>query len=99
MKNAIFIVLSKKNMIWRDYLSCYVLRLVENFAERLNILEFSLKIGKISNIFLNFGKLRVIIPKVGIPHICHFFTHAKFLENKIDTENYTVNCQFFALNL
>ena len=33
-----------------------------------------------------------------IPHICHFFTHAKFLENKIHTEkrvNYTVNCQFF----
>ena len=22
----------------------------------------------------------------GIPHICHFFTHAKFLENKIYTE-------------
>ena len=51
-----------------------------------------------------------------IPHICHFFTHAKFLENKIYTEihskllcitvyycvlhsKYTVNCQFFVLNL
>ena len=34
-----------------------------------------------------------------IPHICHFFTQAKFLENKIYTEIYTVNCQFFALNL
>ena len=29
-----------------------------------------------------------------IPHICHFFTLAKFLENKIYTEIYTVNCQF-----
>ena len=28
-----------------------------------------------------------------------FFTQAKFLENKIYTEIYTVNCQFFALNL
>ena len=33
-----------------------------------------------------------------IPHICHFFTQAKFLENKIYTEIYTVNCQF-GLNL
>ena len=53
------------------------------------------------------------------PHICHFFTQAKFLEDKIYTEKtrklrqntqkianvcvitakYTVNCQFFALNL
>ena len=32
-----------------------------------------------------------------IPHICHFFTHAKFLENKIYTEIYTVNCQFTQL--
>ena len=30
-----------------------------------------------------------------IPHICHFFTQAKFLENKI----YTEKRQFFALNL
>ena len=29
-----------------------------------------------------------------IPNICHFFTLAKFLENKIYTESYTVNCQF-----
>ena len=28
-----------------------------------------------------------------------FFTQAKFLENKIYTKIYTVNCQFFALNL
>ena len=28
-----------------------------------------------------------------------FITQAKFLENKIYTEIYTVNCQFFALNL
>ena len=28
-----------------------------------------------------------------------FFTRAKFLENKIYTEIYTVNCRFFALNL
>ena len=28
-----------------------------------------------------------------------FFTRAKFFENKIYTEVYTVNCQFFALNL
>ena len=28
-----------------------------------------------------------------------FFTHAKFLEKKIYTEIYTVNCKFFALNL
>ena len=31
----------------------------------------------------------------GIPDICHFFTQAKFLENKI----YTEKRQFFALNL
>ena len=31
----------------------------------------------------------------GIPHICHFFTQAKFLLNKI----YTEKRQFFALNL
>ena len=31
---------------------------------------------------------------VHIPYICHFFTHAKFLENKIYTEIYTVNWQF-----
>ena len=30
-----------------------------------------------------------------LPHICHFFTRAKFLENKI----YTEKRQFFALNL
>ena len=30
-----------------------------------------------------------------IPHICHFFSLAKFLENKI----YTEKRQFFALNL
>ena len=30
-----------------------------------------------------------------IPHICHFFYTAKFLENKI----YTEKRQFFALNL
>ena len=29
-----------------------------------------------------------------IPDICHFFTRAKFLGNKIYTEIYTVNCQF-----
>ena len=35
------------------------------------------------------------VPKGGgIPDICHFFTQAKFLENKIYTEIYTVNCQF-----
>ena len=32
-----------------------------------------------------------------IPHIRHFFTHAKFLENKIYTKIYTVNCQFTQL--
>ena len=31
----------------------------------------------------------------GIPDICHFFTQAKFLENKM----YTEKRQFFALNL
>ena len=31
---------------------------------------------------------------LAIPHICHFFTQAKFLENKIYIEIYTVNCQF-----
>ena len=36
---------------------------------------------------------------ITIPLICHFFTEAKFLENKIYTEIYTVNCQFFALHL
>ena len=61
-------------------------------------------------------EVRVILH---IPNICHFFTLAKFLENKIYTEKgvnydkihsklpnfcvitakYTVNCQFFALNL
>ena len=34
-----------------------------------------------------------------IPDNCHFFTLTQFLENKIYTEIYTVNCQFFALNL
>ena len=29
-----------------------------------------------------------------IPYICLFFTQAKFLENKIHTKIYTVNCQF-----
>ena len=29
-----------------------------------------------------------------IPHICHFFTQAKFSAKKIYTEIYTVNCQF-----
>ena len=29
-----------------------------------------------------------------IPHNCHFFTLTQFLENKIYTEIYTVNCQF-----
>ena len=29
-----------------------------------------------------------------IPHICHFFTQAKFSEKKIYTKIYTVNCQF-----
>ena len=32
-----------------------------------------------------------------IPHICHFFTQAKFSEKKIYTEIYTVNCQFTQL--
>ena len=36
-----------------------------------------------------------------IPHICLFFTQAKFLENKIYILQfeYNLNCQFFALNL
>ena len=33
--------------------------------------------------------------EVVIPDICHFFTRAKFLENKI----YTEKRQFFGLNL
>ena len=33
-------------------------------------------------------------PVPSIPDICHFFTRAKFLENKIYTKIYTVNCQF-----
>ena len=35
------------------------------------------------------------LPRIPIPHICHFFTRLKFLENKI----YTEKRQFFALNL
>jgi len=35
------------------------------------------------------------IKAIFIPDICHFFTRAKFLENKI----YTEKRQFFALNL
>ena len=35
------------------------------------------------------------VPPAAIPHICLFFTQAKFLENKI----YTEKRQFFALNL
>ena len=31
---------------------------------------------------------------LNIPHICHFFTQAKFSEKKIYTKIYTVNCQF-----
>ena len=74
-----------------------------------------------------------VLMGTNIPHICHFFKRAKFLENKIYTEKtckyrqntqkiadflryygkihsklpifcvitakYTVDCQFFALNL
>ena len=36
-----------------------------------------------------------MVPRLPIPDICHFFTRAKFLENKI----YTEKRQFFALNL
>ena len=43
-----------------------------------------------SSIFFVF----VVIERVNIPHICHFFTQAKFLENKIYTEIYTLNCLF-----
>ena len=28
----------------------------------------------------------VLLFNISIPHICHFFTQAKFLENKINTE-------------
>ena len=35
-----------------------------------------------------------IHPLRSIPHICLFFTQAKFSEKKIYTESYTVNCQF-----
>ena len=38
--------------------------------------------------------MRMRISIMVIPHICHFFTQAKFLENKIYTKIYTVNCQF-----
>ena len=46
-------------------------------------------VGGVAGMALNREKLRII------PHICQFFTHAKFLESKIYTEkrvNYTVNC-------
>ena len=36
-----------------------------------------------------------VLFRTNIPDICHFFTRAKFLENKIYTEKH----QFFALNL
>ena len=40
--------------------------------------------------------VEVVVVEVGsIPDICHFFTLAKFLEDKI----YTEKRQFFALNL
>ena len=38
--------------------------------------------------------VQVCSPKTYIPLICHFFTRAKFLENKIYNMIYTVNCQF-----
>ena len=37
----------------------------------------------------------VVLFVMNIPDICHFFTQAKFCENKI----YTEKRQFFALNL
>ena len=37
----------------------------------------------------------VLVAGENIPHICHFFTRAKFLENRLYTEKH----QFFALNL
>ena len=33
---------------------------------------------------------RLIYHSTAIPHICHFFTQAKFLENKIYTEIHTI---------
>ena len=49
----------------------------------------------LTTLFAAFGTYTWAAP---IPHICHFFTHAKFLENEIYTEkrvNYTVDCHFF----
>ena len=74
----------------------------------IKIFQDSLDFGRIRGV-LEDRRRKVIVRQVLsqiwkmylfiIPHICHFFTHAKFLENKIYTKIYTVNCQFFALNL
>ena len=47
---------------------------------------------------ISFSKIHmyvIFLLGIYIPHICHFFTRAKFLDNKI----YTEKRQFFALNL
>ena len=72
----------------------------------IKIFQDSLDFGRIRGV-LEDRRRKVIVRQVLsqiwkmylfiIPHICHFFTHAKFLENKICTKIYTVNCQFTQL--
>ena len=72
-----------------DSLGCFFIYLNDHCELKINLIETAVFLYNTTDTYS--GK--------DIPHICHFFTQAKFLENRIYTEIYTVNCQFFALNL
>ena len=88
--NTITVPIEKKNKLWNNTWSVgrrlkslggFVITYLLPGASGPALLSRNLQ-GKYSN---HWGT---------IPHNCHFFTLTQFLENKIYTEIYTVNCQF-----
>ena len=82
-----------------EHLEMYLLQ--DHFISMSVWLQMDQDIERSSALWGHYGNLlgfydNIMTMAVGhIPHICHFFTQAKFLESKI----YTENRQFFTLNL
>ena len=68
------------------------------YKENTNVLNHTMVVGIMVEITMGgvtmLSIVEVTIVHQGIPHICHFFTLAKFSEKKIYTKIYTVNSQF-----
>ena len=72
-------------------LTARLCRLKAGFGLVMMMMEVMVVIG----MMVLTSKMIIMVKVMIIPHICHFFTRAKFLENEI----YIEKRQFFALNL